>query len=97
MLECKVLQCNLFFQEFNVSFYFTARTKHATNLQNSECIVFPFIIWFYGSAIVIIRGWGCGFGNRREDVVAWSDNRQQTFYSPRICGGSCPLSRYLSP
>jgi hypothetical protein len=37
MLECKVLQFNLFFQEFNVSFYFTARTKHATNLQNSEC------------------------------------------------------------
>jgi hypothetical protein len=33
-------------------------------------IVFPFIIWFYGSAIVIIRGWGCGFGNRREDIVA---------------------------
>jgi hypothetical protein len=63
-----------FFQEFNVSFYFTARTKHATNLQNSECIVFPFIIWFYGSAIVIIRGWGCGFGDS-EDIVTWSDNR----------------------
>jgi hypothetical protein len=31
-------------------------------------IVFPFIIWFYGSAIVIIRGWGCGFGNS-EDIV----------------------------
>jgi hypothetical protein len=29
-------------------------------------IVFPFIIWFYGSAI--IRGWGCGFGNT-EDIV----------------------------
>jgi hypothetical protein len=43
-----------FFQEFNVSFYFTARTKHGTNLQNSECIVFPFIIWFYGSAIVVM-------------------------------------------
>jgi hypothetical protein len=38
-------------------------------------IVFPFIIWFYGSPIVIIRGWGYGFGNRREDIVAWSDNR----------------------
>jgi hypothetical protein len=38
-------------------------------------IVFPFIIWFYGSAIVIIRGWGCGFLNRLEDIVAWSDNR----------------------
>jgi hypothetical protein len=38
------------------------------------CIVFPFIIWFYGSAIVIIRGWGCGFGNS-EDIVTWSDNR----------------------
>jgi hypothetical protein len=37
-------------------------------------IVFPFIIWFYGSAIVIIRGWGCGFGNS-EDIVTWSDNR----------------------
>jgi hypothetical protein len=36
--------------------------------------VFPFIIWFYGSAIVIIRGWGCGFGNS-EDIVTWSDNR----------------------
>jgi hypothetical protein len=35
-----------------------------------QSIVFPFIIWFYGSAIVIIRGWGCGFGNRREDIVA---------------------------
>jgi hypothetical protein len=35
-----------------------------------DVIVFPFIIWFYGSAIVIIRGWGCGFGNRREDIVA---------------------------
>jgi hypothetical protein len=33
-------------------------------------IVFPFIIWFYGSTIVIIRSWGCGFGNRREDIVA---------------------------
>jgi hypothetical protein len=38
-------------------------------------IVFPFIIWFYGSAIVIIRGWGCGFGNS-EDIVTWSDNRR---------------------
>jgi hypothetical protein len=37
-------------------------------------IVFPFIIWFYGSAIVIIRGWGCGFGNS-EDIVTWLDNR----------------------
>jgi hypothetical protein len=37
-------------------------------------IVFPFIIWFYGSAIVIIRDWGCGFGNC-EDIVTWSDNR----------------------
>jgi hypothetical protein len=44
-------------------------------LKNKKCyvvlsigIVFPFIIWFYGSAIVIIRGWGCGFGNRREDL-----------------------------
>jgi hypothetical protein len=37
-------------------------------------IVFPFIIWFYGSAIVIIRGWGCGFGNS-EHIVTWSDNR----------------------
>jgi hypothetical protein len=36
-------------------------------------IVFPFIIWFYGSAIVIIRGWGCGFGDS-EDIVTWSDN-----------------------
>jgi hypothetical protein len=36
--------------------------------------VFPFIIWFYGSAIVIIRGWGSGFGNS-EDIVTWSDNR----------------------
>jgi hypothetical protein len=40
-------------------------------------IVFPFIIWFYGSAIVIIRGWGCGFGNS-EDIVTWSDNRPFT-------------------
>jgi hypothetical protein len=65
--------------------------------QNSEN-VFPFIIWFYGSAIVIIRGWGCGFGNRREDIVAWSDNREGTFfYSPRIYGGSCALSGYLTP
>jgi hypothetical protein len=31
-------------------------------------IVYPFIIWFYGSAIVIIRGWGCGFGDS-EDIV----------------------------
>jgi hypothetical protein len=38
------------------------------------CIVFPFIIWFYGSAIAIIRGWGCGFGNS-EHIVTWSDNR----------------------
>jgi hypothetical protein len=30
--------------------------------------VFPFIIWFYGSAIVIIRGWGCDFGNMAIDV-----------------------------
>jgi hypothetical protein len=37
-------------------------------------IVFPFIIWFYGSAIVIIRGWSCGFGNS-EDIVNWSNNR----------------------
>jgi hypothetical protein len=37
-------------------------------------IVFPFIIWFYGSAIVIIRGWGGGFGSS-EDIVTWSDNR----------------------
>jgi hypothetical protein len=36
-------------------------------------MVFPFIIWFYGSAVVIIiRGWGCGFGNSREDIVARS-------------------------
>jgi hypothetical protein len=35
-----------------------------------SCIVFPFIIWFYGSTIVIIRGWSCGFCNRREDIVA---------------------------
>jgi hypothetical protein len=41
---------------------------------NFCCIVFPFIIWFYGSAIVIIRGWGCGFGDS-EDIVTWSDNR----------------------
>jgi hypothetical protein len=34
----------------------------------------PFIIWFYGSAIVIIRGWGCGFGNN-EHIVTWSENR----------------------
>jgi hypothetical protein len=40
-------------------------------------IVFPFIIWFYGSAIVIIRGWGCGFGNS-EDIVTWSDNSSGT-------------------
>jgi hypothetical protein len=40
------------------------------NLSQIFGIVFPFIIWFYGSAIVIIRGWGCGFGNRREDIVA---------------------------
>jgi hypothetical protein len=61
-------------------------------------IVFPFIIWFYGSAIVIIRGWGCGFGNRREDIVAYSDNRQRTFfYSSRIYGGSYLLSGYLTP
>jgi hypothetical protein len=63
-----------------------------------DSIVFPFIIWFYGSAIVIIRGWGCGFGNRREDIVAWSDNREETFfYSPRIYSGSCLLSGYLTP
>jgi hypothetical protein len=37
-------------------------------------IVFPFIIWFYGSAIVVIRGWGCGFGNS-EHIVTWSENR----------------------
>jgi hypothetical protein len=37
-------------------------------------IVFPFIIWFYGNAIVIIRGWGCGFGNS-EDIVTLSYNR----------------------
>jgi hypothetical protein len=37
-------------------------------------IVYPFIIWFYGSVIVIIRGWGCGFGDS-EDIVTWSDNR----------------------
>jgi hypothetical protein len=37
-------------------------------------IVFPFIIWFYGSAIVINTGWGCGFGDS-EDIVTWSDNR----------------------
>jgi hypothetical protein len=35
-------------------------------------IVFPFIIWFYGSTIVIIRGLGCGFGNRREDLFLQS-------------------------
>jgi hypothetical protein len=40
----------------------------------SNRIVFPFIIWFYGSAIVIIRGWGCGFGDS-EDIVTCSDNR----------------------
>jgi hypothetical protein len=42
----------------------------------THSIVFPFIIWFYGSAIVIviIRGWGCGFGNS-EHIVTWSDNR----------------------
>jgi hypothetical protein len=39
-----------------------------------KSIVFPFIIWFYGSAIAIIRGWGCGFGNS-EHIVTWSDNR----------------------
>jgi hypothetical protein len=67
---------------------------HALN----RSIVFPFIIWFYGSAIVIIRGWGCGFGNRLKDIVAWSDNREETFfYSPRIYGGSCLLSGYLTP
>jgi hypothetical protein len=38
----------------------------------ATCIVFPFIIWFYGSAI--IRGWGCGFGTS-EHIVTWSDNR----------------------
>jgi hypothetical protein len=43
-------------------------------VRDKEYIVFPFIIWFYGSAIVIIRGWGCGFGNS-EDIVTWSDNR----------------------
>jgi hypothetical protein len=41
---------------------------------NDFGIVFPFIIWFYGSAIVIIRGWACGFGDS-EDIVTWSDNR----------------------
>jgi hypothetical protein len=43
-------------------------------ITNTGGIVFPFIIWFYGSAIVIIRGWSCGFGNS-EDIVTWSDNR----------------------
>jgi hypothetical protein len=43
-------------------------------LFNNTTYVFPFIIWIYGSAIVIIRGWGWGFGSRREDIVAWSDN-----------------------
>jgi hypothetical protein len=42
--------------------------------KNVWIIVFPFIIWFYGSAIAIIRGWGCGFGNS-EHIVTWSDNR----------------------
>jgi hypothetical protein len=42
--------------------------------KNIAGIVFPFIIWFYGSGIVIIRGWGCGFGDS-EDIVTWSDNR----------------------
>jgi hypothetical protein len=55
-------------------------TKNLYNLDNKygeiwfACIVFPFIIWFYGSAIAIIRGWGCGFGNS-EHIVTWSDNR----------------------
>jgi hypothetical protein len=50
-------------------------TRVSVGLYNDVVfIVFPFIIWFYGSAIVIIRGWGCGFGDS-EDIVTWSDNR----------------------
>jgi hypothetical protein len=53
-----------------------SRTKRKVRLDKfSESIVFPLIIWFYDSANVIIRDWGCGFDNRREDIVAWSDNR----------------------
>jgi hypothetical protein len=51
--------------------------KNNTSSVNKICyysIVFPFIIWFYGSAIVIIRGWRCGFGDSK-DIVTWSDNR----------------------
>jgi hypothetical protein len=51
-------------------------TKRKVRLDKfSESIVFPLITWFYDSANVIIRDWGCGFDNRREDIVAWSDNR----------------------
>jgi hypothetical protein len=50
------------------------RRKELCDQKGVGGIVFPFIIWFYGSAIVIIRGWGCGFGNS-EHIVTWSENR----------------------
>jgi hypothetical protein len=73
-------------------------TREISCISIYTVIVFPFIIWFYGGAIVIIRGWGCGFGNRREHIVAWSDNREETFfYSPRIYSRRCLFSGYLTP
>jgi hypothetical protein len=55
-------------------FRHVTHTRFNSNDHVAPRIVFPFIIWFYGSAIVIIRGWGCGFGNS-EYIVTWSDNR----------------------
>jgi hypothetical protein len=52
----------------------TASRPLPQSCQLPRIIVFPFIIWFYGSAIAIIRDWGCGFGNS-EHIVTWSDNR----------------------
>jgi hypothetical protein len=78
-----VSSCSIFFcdpLEDKVVYTIQSRSSYLIYYYYSEKsiawngIVFPFIIWFYGSAIVIIRGWGCGFGNS-EDIVTWSDNR----------------------
>jgi hypothetical protein len=54
----------------------------------------PIYNLLYGSAIVIIiRGLGCGFGNSREDIVAWSDKRPSfrvLWVGPGSIPGSAP-------
>jgi hypothetical protein len=45
----------------------------------SYLFIFPFHIWFYGSAIVIIRSWACCCGTSRENVIPTLQGRLGCF------------------